>query len=49
MKIFLLFPINLYKNIEILKDKHILLIEEELFFTKCGNPPPELPVSDLLW
>jgi deoxyribodipyrimidine photolyase-related protein len=34
MKIFLLFPINLYKNIEILKDKHILLIEEELFFTK---------------
>lgn len=34
MKIFLLFPINLYKNIENLKGNKIYLIEEETYFTK---------------
>jgi hypothetical protein len=51
---------NLYSNclkyLHISKDIIIVycyylrkIYSKELFFTKCGNPPPELPVSDLLW
>ena len=34
MKIFILYPNQLFKNVAKLKDKKVLLIEEPLFFTQ---------------
>ena len=33
MNVFLIFPTQLFKSIELLKNKHVYLIEEPIYFT----------------